>query len=196
MKRSVVEQCDLWGDYGYVLISGYAKRREDGRLDIDRIGPFLPPISFPRVVFARLPVVTHTFRERLVTRFPALHFEPVVKHLIVRLHWHEWPRDTHRPHQLPRDGEPESYIRGRPHDDQVAEEMPQLWEIAGPVIPGRLRRVEDPRLGYLDRFMGTIPPSNEQVALCNGRLVVTDVGREWLMNEVGTWIKICPVELQ
>ena len=63
----VVSQRNLWGDYGDVLINGYADRDEQGRLLLHRAGPFVPPVSFPLVTrrFSRAVVVSEVFRGEL-----------------------------------------------------------------------------------------------------------------------------------
>ena len=46
-----VRGLQAWGDYGDVLVNGYAlndlDRHEDEHLRVSRTGPFMPPITFP-----------------------------------------------------------------------------------------------------------------------------------------------------
>jgi hypothetical protein len=108
-----IEQRNLWGDYGSILISGSAHRlSESGPLLLHRAGPFLPPISFPwlRAGGHRI-VVSEAFRRDLEhSGFAGLRFGPAAKARIVKLPWHEWDRTADRPKQYPPGGEPEEYI--------------------------------------------------------------------------------------
>jgi hypothetical protein len=41
-----------WGDYGNILVHGmsaHAGRSMDGRIRLERTGPFVPPITFPGI---------------------------------------------------------------------------------------------------------------------------------------------------
>jgi hypothetical protein len=38
-----------WGDYGDMLQHGMAHRRTDGRLALERTGPYVPPITMPGI---------------------------------------------------------------------------------------------------------------------------------------------------
>lgn len=197
MKHWVLTHCNPWGDYGSVLISGYGKREADGRLFLQRVGPFVPPISFPRQIreFCQVPVVSVDFRDRLASRYEHLEFRPVGLSHVVRLDgWQDWPRNAKLPRVMPREGEPENYIMGRPHDAACAASMPALWEIAGPAYKGRLRWVQDPRGRYLDRLTGALPSVEHPVLLYDDRLLVTDDANDWFIDEVGAWIKSCPVD--
>src|SRR5262245_45476889 len=68
-KLWIVEQRKLWGDYGDVLISGYARRETDeGPLSLHRTGPFLPPVSFPFITnmpAGRAVVLSAPFKQAL-----------------------------------------------------------------------------------------------------------------------------------
>ena len=56
----------LWGDYGDVLIHGFAGGLEEqgGILEIERTGPFVPPITLPMPASQNL-IVTDEFRKQL-----------------------------------------------------------------------------------------------------------------------------------
>lgn len=194
MDRWVVQQRKLWGDYGKVLVSGFAKRSDAGELLIERAGPFVPPIFFPLVVPKRFPVVTDRFREQLLEEFPFLQFRSVRKDRIVHLNWHDWPRDAEKPSRLPRDAEPENYLEGQPHDPAAAAALGALWEITGPVCEGRLSKVKDPRGGYLDEFTGNVSDNNDIIIRLSQHLLVADGVKDWLSENAGEWVMFCPIK--
>ena len=197
-----VEQRNLWGDYGSILISGSAHREsEGGPLLLHRAGPFLPPISFPwlRAGGYRI-VVSDEFRRELDSAgFAGLRFEPAVKSRIIKLAWDEWDRTAAQPKQYPPGGEPESYIWDKPHDARVATQMPEAWEFLPPLVRLRMERLEDPRGGYLDKYRA-FPSEQGYPSLFSsrhdyGNLIVDDETRRWFERSVGEWVRFCGVEL-
>jgi hypothetical protein len=199
----VVKQRNLWGDYGDVLISGYAHREEDeGPLLLHRTGPFLPPISFPW--FSQGGggwglVVSETFRGDLeASGFAGLAFGPAVKARIIRLPWHEWDLAAGDPQKYPPGGEPGDYICNRRHDAGAASPMPEAWEFLPPLVRLPLVQLEDPRGGYLDRYRAQ-PGDGPYPGLFLsrhefGKLVVNEAGRGWFESRVGEWVQFCEVE--
>jgi hypothetical protein len=199
----VVEQRELWGDYGSVLISGYARRELPGSpLLLHRAGPFLPPISFPWLsAGGHCIIVSDEFRQSLEGQgIAGLGFRAAVKHRIVALPWHEWDRTAEAPEEYPREGEPENYIWDESHDTGAADQMPVAWELQPPVAPLRTERVEDPRGGYLDKFIA-YPERSDYPGFFASRcdqysdLVVGESDRLWIQGQVGEWIKFCELEL-
>jgi len=102
-------------------------RRDDGRLRLERTGPFMPPVTFPGVGPI---VITAKVREELQhSELTGAAFVPVVKHRIVKLDWRSWNLDAAAPLEYPEEGEPENYILERPHDPAVAIALGDLWEV-------------------------------------------------------------------
>ncbi len=125
-----VRGLQAWGDYGDVLVNGYAlnslDRREDERLRVSRTGPFMPPITFPGA--SAYVVVSDAFRQQLSkSALGDFKFRPVTKEHIVELHWEKWDRAT-SPAKYPDSGEPEDYLAG-PHSPRASEELGDLWEV-------------------------------------------------------------------
>ncbi len=117
----------LWGDYGGILAHGMAERNSDGQLELERTGPFIPPISFPGFTI----VVTDGFKQKLEhSRLKGLSFRPAVKKRIVHLDWEKWDWKAADPVEYPDSGEPEDYILETPHSSEVAEKLGVLWELA------------------------------------------------------------------
>jgi hypothetical protein len=196
-----VEQCDLWGDLGTVLISGFARRQSlESPVSLERTGPFLPPISFPWLPVGGKPfIVSDQFKRTVEAKgLPGVRFRPAVKSHIVKLMWHEWDRQAWPP-TLQR-GEPENYVRGKRHDARTASQMPEAWELLPLVVPLRTERIEDPEEGFLDKFRaygerGQFPPFFVDRPDNYADLVVDDASRAWLQDEVGDWLKFCEVQL-
>jgi hypothetical protein len=118
-----------WGDYYDILMQGMSCHlgRDDGTIQLERTGPFVPPISFPGIGDV---VVTDTFRKKIeASGLEGLRFKTVIKKLIVRSDWHTWDRDTGEPHKYPDGGEPENYILDHPHSEDTARQMGELWEL-------------------------------------------------------------------
>jgi hypothetical protein len=122
----------IWGDYGSMLIHGMSRHlpRLDGLIQLERAGPFIPPVTFPGIGDI---VVTHGFRGILERcGLAGLTFVPVIKARIVEYHWERWDRSSESPAEIPQGGEPESYILVRPHSPEIAEELGPLWEVILP----------------------------------------------------------------
>lgn len=81
---------DPWGDYGDMLTHGMAGRAGDGVLELERTGPFIPPISQPGMPGI---VVTDEFRIRVEeSSLTGIAFQPVRKTRIVNVPWHDGSR--------------------------------------------------------------------------------------------------------
>jgi len=168
-----------WGDYSNVLISGMSahSNRKDGLIQLERTGPYVPPISFPGIGDI---VITSSFRKELESSgLSSLRFQPVIKKHIVHLDWHLWDRTADEPPEYPEGGEPEGYILQRPHSPKVSEQIGEMWELclsAGAKIrresrPSRILLVASSLLGY-DLFRA-------EELLCN---YASDRAKTWLEN--------------
>ncbi len=197
----VVEQRDLWGDLGSVLISGFGRRESpEAAVLLERTGPFLPPITFPWLPIGGKPiVVSDEFRRRIESHgFSGVRFRAAVKSHIVALNWHDWDRTVFAK-ELPRN-EPSNYVRGKKHDKHAALEMGDAWEFLPPIVPVRSERMEDAYGAFLDRFQVWANHNDFPSLFASrpdnyARLLVDEAGREWLSNEVGEWVKFCDVEV-
>ncbi len=119
-----------WGDYGSILMHGMTSHlpRQEGLLQLERTGSFVPPISFPGAWDI---VVTDEFKQLLDrSGLSGFTFQPVIKRHIVRLDWEQWDKARDEPDEYPETGEPEDYILARPHSPELAEQLGDLWEIA------------------------------------------------------------------
>lgn len=124
-----------WGDYGSILLSGMTARlgrTREGLLQLERTGPFVPPITVAGLGDL---LVTDAFRAEL-ERSPLAGFEfrAVEKTHIVRLDWENWDQTAADPQEYPEGGEPEGYILDRPHDPQLAALIGAIWEMVLPAM--------------------------------------------------------------
>lgn len=121
---------DPWGDYGNILthgMSAHRGRNKDGLIQLERCGPFIPPISMPGIGDI---VVTQSFRNELLNSpLKGFEFRPVSKLHIVKNSWHDGSRNRPEPFRYPKGGKPEEYILALPHDRDVATQMGELWEL-------------------------------------------------------------------
>jgi len=118
-----------WGDYHDILMQGMSCHlgRDGGLIQLERTGPFVPPISFPGIGDT---VITDKFRRRLeASGLEGLRFAHVIKKLIVRSDWHTWDQTAGQPPQYPDNGEPGNYILEQPHSAATAQAMGELWEL-------------------------------------------------------------------
>ena len=190
-----LRQANLWGDYGSVLISGYASRDAAlGQLSLHRSGPFAPPIFFPwGSDCGPSVVVTQTFRQALERAdFGRLSFRPVSKKRIVEFHWHNWDRSADEPAEHPNSGEPEDYIWDGQHSRRAASQMEELWELIAPVVPCEIERQWSKTLGVPDTFHFR-PAGKEYRGLFRNReeyfdLVVDSPTRQWFEKLVAEWV--------
>src|ERR1700743_1057940 len=101
-----------WGDYREILQHGMTAHspRIDGRLALERTGPYIPPITLPGFSV----VITDAARTLMVSSgLTGFTFLPVEKKLIVELHWEIWDLNDDEPAEYPASGEPEGYILGK-----------------------------------------------------------------------------------
>jgi hypothetical protein len=136
-ERSIVSRG--WGDYGHILQHGMADHspRADGRLALERAGPYIPPITLPGIGDIVLTSEAQKLLE--LSGLSGFSFLPVEKTLVVELHWETWNLDAEQPAQFPESGEPEDYILGKPHSPNAATELGELWEIVVPFTATILR---------------------------------------------------------
>jgi hypothetical protein len=118
-----------WGDCYNILMHGMSCHldRADGKIQLERTGPFVPPISLPGISDI---VVTDAFRQKLETSgLEGLRYQAIIKKLIVKSDWHTWDLQASKPQVYPDEGEPENYILGQRHSPETSEEMDELWEL-------------------------------------------------------------------
>ncbi len=178
-----------WGDYYDILMHGMSWHlgRKDGLIQLERTGPFMPPVSLPGVGDI---VVTDAFRRELeASGLVGLHFQPVVKKLIVRSDWHTWDKEADSPLEIPApDGEPEDYVLGRHHSATTAKQIGQLWELTlnESALIHRAKRIgaEDDIYLLTDSWQG------EDLFRAQGVLYnyATERAKVWLEEHAGEYV--------
>jgi hypothetical protein len=160
-----------WGDYDYILLGGMTHHvgRSDGLLQLERTGPFVPPISFPGMGDI---IVTDDFKKSLESsRLIGLTFQPVIKRHIVFLEWEKWDKTADEPAEYPESGEPEDYILERPHSPELAQQIGEMWELCLPEY-AKLKEAQSDlfrRKGQLYNF-------------------VSNRAKRWLEKTVSEWV--------
>ncbi len=180
-----------WGDYGDILVHGMADaqgRAADGALELERAGPFVPPITFPGIPAI---VVSDDFRKQLEpSGLTGFTFRPVRKARIVLLKWHAWDQDTPEPLEFPDSGEPEDYVLQKPHDPKVAEAMGPLWEIV--LSPG-VTVEREPAPGPANRDALYVLPrtwSGADIFLADSvaYIYASERAQDWFLRTVPHWV--------
>ncbi len=176
-----------WGDYGNILVSGMSAHlgRKDGLIQLERTGPFVPPITFPGIGDI---VVTEQFRYLLeASGLTGFTFGPLIKTHVVKLDWQSWNQAANEPQTYPESGEPEDYILGKPHDPRVAEALGPLFELV-PNIGGIIDRTAGIRL----KVTGTYDIFRAEGALYN---YVTTRAKDWFAKNASPWVAFRDVVL-
>lgn len=108
-------------------MTAHLPRTPEGLLQLERAGPFIPPVALAG--FGDL-LVTDAFRAEIErSSMGGLKFRPVEKARIVHLEWERWDQAASDPREYPVGGEPEDYILSRPHDVGLAIRMGPVWEV-------------------------------------------------------------------
>ena len=185
------DQCAPWGDYGDILSQGLAIRHDDGRVELSRSGPFVPPISFPGS--GNLLVTGETKNLLQNSGLVGIgEFLPVIKVKVVMIPWHEWNPHENLPNErLPFNGEPEEYIHHNPHCHATANAIGNIWSWE-PERMGRVNRDQE-KLS----FEG-IRESDFDVFRVNDRsfrrIFVKDRVKKMIEQSAGNWVAFETVE--
>jgi hypothetical protein len=179
-----------WGDYHDILMHGMSCHlgRDGGLIQLERTGPFVPPISFPGIGDI---VVTDEFRRRLETSgLAGLRFAKVIKKLIVRSDWHTWDQTAGQPPQFPDSGEPEDYVLEQPHSTAAAQAMGELWEL---VLNPSARVYRAKRICTREDIF-LLPDSWQGEDLFKaqgvGSIYASEQAKDWLEEHVGDYVAL------
>jgi hypothetical protein len=162
-----------WGDYGHILVHGMANhlgRSQEGLPQLERTGPFIPPITTPGLDV--LVVTAGARRELEGSGLRGLGYGPVVLAQVTKLDWQEWDLAAAEPTMYPAGGEPENYILGREHSPATAEALPDLFEVQLSVHP----RSEDP------------PGEVDLVRSGRYRILASNRAKQWIEARWGQWV--------
>ena len=116
-----------WGDYSDILVHGMAQRSADGTsLELDRCGPFVPPISLP---YGHVIVTAPLLVELQNTEFKGFSVHSVTKRRIPKIDWRRWEPYGPEEMKYPAGGEPENYLLRRKHSAEAADALGELFEL-------------------------------------------------------------------
>jgi hypothetical protein len=163
-----------WGDYSDILIHGMSCHlgRSGKRIQLERAGPYVPPISFPGISDI---VVTNEFKKLLeISGLSGLKFQPVIKKQIVELDWQKWDQNAEEPFEYPEEGEPENYILGKPHSPKISEQIGNLWEVV-------LEKVCKADPGYYSIFLDSSSWGGQDLFIAQNRgyIFITEKAKVW-----------------
>jgi hypothetical protein len=102
----------------------------NGRLALERTGPYIPPVTLPGV--GDIVLTSEAKKLFEASGLSGFSLVSVEKVLIVELPWERWDLDVEEPAEFPESGEPEDYILGKPHSPNAATALGELWEIVVP----------------------------------------------------------------
>jgi hypothetical protein len=122
-----------WGDCSDILVSGMTAHlsRENDLLQLERTGPYVPPLINSGLWDITITEVT---KEKLESSgLIGIAFKPVIKKHVVELDWISWDLTAKEPPYYPESGEPEDYILEGTHSDLIASAMGNICELIIPV---------------------------------------------------------------
>ena len=181
-----------WGDYGSILIHGMSahlgrKGGKDGPIQLERTGPFVPPITFPGIGDI---IVTDEMKQRMeAAGFRGITFRSVEKTHIVEVPWHEWDLTAAEPEYYPDGGEPEGYILNEPHSAELAASLGTIWEV---VLSDSAKMVRHEKPDSLDVSFTYVEGSWSGSDLFsvpqNGYKYASARAKAWLEENAGKWV--------
>jgi hypothetical protein len=120
-----------WGDYGDALCYGYLNEMDEKFLNVieipelERTGPYIPPLYVANDVnILAIESVKNILQNSNMKGIKKC--VKVIKKQIVEIKWQEWLGDD-EPNFYPESGEPEDYIWGRKHNEELAKSMPEVF---------------------------------------------------------------------
>ena len=181
-----------WGDYGRLLVHGMSahlgrKGGREGPIQLERTGPFVPPISFPGIGDV---IVTDEMKQKMEEAgFRGITFRPVEKARIVEVAWHEWDLTALEPQYYPDDGEPEGYILGRPHSPDLAIAIGDIWEVVVSDSAEMVRHQVRDRLGVKFTYLEGSWNGNDLFSVPQNRYkYASGRAKAWFEGNAGQWV--------
>lgn len=189
-----------WGDYGYILIHGMSNhlgRRggDDGPIQLERTGPFVPPISFPGPGHI---IVTNEMKQQMEQAgFRGITFRPVEKTHIVNVPWHEWDLTADAPKYYPEGSEPEGFILNEPHSAELAESLGLIWEVVLTDSAEVVRQTDPTTQETVFRYVAGSWNGSDLFSVSeNYYKYISPRAKSWFEQHAGKWVSFKSVELK
>jgi len=186
-RRSILREG--WGDYGDILQHGLTSHspRKDGRLALERTGPFIPPITQPGIGDV---VLTSPARQLLESSgLSGFSFRPVEKVLTVELRWENWDLNAEQPSYFPDSGEPEDYILGQPDSPAASAALGELWEL---FVPNTATVIRPKAIvsSYRELLLDLSTWNGADLFRSQGyaSILFTEPAREWFSDKWGNYL--------
>jgi hypothetical protein len=179
-----------WGDYGHILQHGMSgnSSRDNDLLQLERTGPYVPPISLPEIGDV---VLTSASRQLLESSgLTGFSFRPIKKALTVELHWETWDWSADEPEHFPESGEPEDYILGQPDSPSASAALGDLWEVVVPATATirRHRRIVN-SYKELQLDLSTWNGADLFRSAGYGSILFTERARDWFVEKWGDYVE-------
>ena len=164
-----------------MLFHGMASRSKSGELELERTGPFVPPISQP----GEYVVVTREFLRQLrESGLNGIDVGPIKKKRIPMIDWRAWEPFGAKEMKYPAGNEPENYILRRQHSPETADALGELWELR--FRPG----IQISRAGGFHLVLSSWDGSDFVVAKDDHPIYnyVSEQARDWLTQKAPEWV--------
>jgi hypothetical protein len=193
MKFYEIRQPAIWGDYGNILFGGMTQRlgRRNAKLQLERTGPFIPPISFTGFDL----LVTEEMREELAaSNLAKIEFRPVIKKRIALLHWEKWDRSRDIPSEYDFTiEEPEDFVLKFPHSEEASRKMGDVYEVILPKCCRCEDQGYDAETDCLKWSLDITDWDGSHIFLAKAPgdyvLFVSEIGKRWIEKHAEGWLK-------
>jgi hypothetical protein len=139
----------IWGDWSDALEYGFVDWDEEtDTRSIVRSGPYTPPAYLYWDVLIFTQFIKNALEKSELTGISA--FTHLKKTHIVNLDWKAWDTTRDITYHTELDGEPEDLITSLPHDESLAQHMPEYW----------LASIESVLSVHVDRSHSSTDPSD------------------------------------
>lgn len=189
-----------WGDYGNILIHGMSahlgrKGGDEGPIQLERTGPFIPPITFPGIGDI---IVSNDMKQQMEQAgFRGITFRPVEKVHIANIPWHEWDLDADEPECYPEGGEPAGFILNEPHSTELAESLGPIWEVVLTDSAEVIRQTDSTSHEIVFKYVAGSWSGSDLFSVSeNYYTYVSPRAKHWLEQHAGEWVSFQDVARQ
>jgi hypothetical protein len=164
-----------------MLFHGMASRSGTSKLELERTGPFIPPITQPGTFVV---ITAALFQELKASGLKRFEIGPVTKKRITMVDWREWEPFGTKEMKYPAGNEPENYILRRKHSAPAAAALGDLWELR--FHPG----IMISREGGYHLVLSSWDGSDFVIAKDENPIYnyVSQQARDWLIEQAPDWV--------